>query len=1104
MIRSLFPRAFAAGRLALAGALLLCSGHGYGDVPVDAAFGHPAMQGYWGRIEQPLSPAAALFPDQYRVKARLVPKLASTTAVEQSVELKPQAASADARQVKLVAPPGTALGDYEELWIDHGSPGRCEMRLGFEAERAGLPVQIHGESGQARSGELLALRPDQEKWVEKDFLYILRRQLGTEDDGMWRYIRDGDFTVMQKRFHVPLAYAQALEFEFPSGTVLSGVNLFVSEGEHGRPNRLLSGGDFTSKTSDDGVRTRVRLDLSQTMTAYRQGHRSVYLAEVLIFYQGSPADVVANKPLRKLTLFGTLPPKPGQGGTDGLAVPLKTAKITATGWRSVADLRYLPPQAKEGLNLRSLVWSAQGDPACRAEVEGGRLVNLADVGRPRYQLDTFRLSQALGGPFLLRPGDDKRLEWLEFTARLPFAEAKPQPRRGSDGVELPGWGVKIASADPRFSVAATPAGLAFRGGGEPVSLEWATDFSVEREHRLIARFAAGAAQFPALAVEAELADGRRVELNLRPDQPLWLARHLEPGSRVRALRLRFEQGERPWTLADLSLFRPYLLATEEAFAATRPGWGEVKLVPSDVAAGPADKLYRDGDGVNARLEPGEGERTLSWTTPVDLPARDVLQLKLDYQLDGALAQGCWLRLEMTGDRGGRHERDLCPRDSGFSEGLAESIGRHFAPGERLVSLRWQAKLRLDAPALVSFSPSLGIANRPSALSRLDAGTALLIGEERRRPTLVSAPAISALSRNMGPAWIDFGDWKVGPSERLPWMTLADDGLFELKRIVLVGGAAPSPALESWRLSQRPPGPPPGLGKPAKLGLALIAAALFWLGWRLRLWQTLWRGLCAVARRTGDFGSRMLALGGRLLGRLVGRARWLNLGAAGAGLALMVFGGAAHLPWATGSGVFLLLAVGWHMARWSGVAAEWQLLSRRLFTLAWLGWFAWSLGANGMPGIPVLLAALSGPIWCYSVALRGGVGRVLHSITLLPVVLFGLALVCYAIGLMRKAEAGESVWFTVGAMLLIATWWVIGNKARPWVESRWPRLGARVYAARGGPLFVGALLALVISALLLWVGMGQLAAHVSTLFFYQLCLGAAFDVAANWRRRESGC
>ncbi len=171
------------------------------------------------------------------------------------------------------------------------SPGRT-IRLGNDGlQSAGATV-------------IMAEQPDRLEWVRKDFGYLARRELGLAPDQRWRYAQDGGFTVIQRRMDIPLREAHTIELEFPSGTVLSSVNLSISKGPGRKAHQLLSGGEFTSRTEDDGTRTRVSLHLGSALADGARWGGAPHLSEILIAYQGNEADVARNKPLRSMRVLG--------------------------------------------------------------------------------------------------------------------------------------------------------------------------------------------------------------------------------------------------------------------------------------------------------------------------------------------------------------------------------------------------------------------------------------------------------------------------------------------------------------------------------------------------------------------------------------------------------------------------------------------------------------------------------------------------------------------------------------------------------------------------------------------------------------------------------
>ncbi len=112
----------------------------------------------------------------------------------------------------------------------------------------------------------------------------------------------------------------------------------------------------------------------------------------------------------------------------------------------------------------------------------------------------------------------------------------------------------------------------------------------------------------------------------------------------------------------------------------------------------------------------------------------------------------------------------------------------------------------------------------------------------------------------------------------------------------------------------------------------------------------------------------------------------------------------------------------------------------------------------------------------------------------------LGVACYGFGFMSTVGWGENVFITLGGLWMIAAWWFAAVSARDTLLRRQPRLARWIYGERGGPFLVGSLLALAASMVLLMLGMSQMAAHVVTLCFYQLCIGVALQASVHWRRR----
>ncbi|MDA8519456.1 hypothetical protein [Acidovorax sp. NCPPB 4044] len=1102
---------------ALALLLLLPGAASAADVATDVAFGPPPMPGYLGRLLQPVKAGDPLLPGSFDLKAQLGLKHVPAMELDSSVPLEasPSAgrpAGAE-RGVRLTPPPDTDLSAYDELWVDHAAPGHCTPQLELQTNEGLQEGRLSSTTivGMAEGrGVLFTEQPYRMPWVGKDMFYLLARQLGSRDDRQWRYAQDGDATVLQRRLQVPLDRAQVIELEFPSGARLNGVNLLISVGDHHRPSRLLTPADFTSETQDDGVRTRVRLRVDRVLAEYRQSKRPVSLAEVLVFYQGTKERALSDKPLRRLTLLSL----PGAGlvaaGDRTLQAPMKTEQLTANTWRTSLDLKDVTGRWVARMPLRMAEWQITGGAACRVELLGAHLVKLKRSSSPAFVNYMAAHVRALGGPFLVRPEDRTGIEWLDIAAQLPLAWAQPLPQsprvRGSDA-EYPGWGLRVASTGGNVLDGAQGEGLAFSGGAA-VSMDWRVDFRVQPGQRLHVDVRSEDHRQPEIDVRVMAEGGRQYDFRVPPNQPVLLDRRIPEGVRVRSIALRLDaQGlGTPWSVRGVTVFRPYRMEAAQVGNAYRPGWGVIPLVVQPEEADPGDTWRSDGMQAVGALHSRQGApggTVLRWTTPVQLPARHVLDLRLRYEIQGAEIDPCWLRAEIRGDRGHRLERQLCSRDGDIREGVTADLLEHFDEDEQIVAIHWKGALYVEQPAQVNLQASIGVGARPSVNETLSRGPVLLMGGERWLPGTLTADVRKTLAQGRRPVWLDYGRLTIAPKQDMAPALLQDDDLFELKRVTLVSDQdAQSAAVVQWREQLRPPAPSPGMGKLQKLGVALLAGLGVWLVWRGLAWR--WRAVLRLVQPLRDRSRQLAAKAWALCEHLSAAASrhmpLFHFAVMVAALPLFWRAGRGDegAPWLLGAGVSLWITSALHL--WRELPAWGRFFVQYLWPCMWIAWVAWALGAYEAPStLAAAAATAAGTLWPVASAVHRSLWWMRRGMGLLVGGVLCLAAICYGLGFMSTVDWGENVFITLGGLCMIAAWWCAVRSAREGL-TRWrPGLARWLYGERGGPFLVGAMLALVASMVLLQLGMSQLAAHVVTLCFYQLCLGVALQAWVHARR-----
>lgn len=1085
----------------------------------DVAFGEPPFPGYLGRVLQPIAAGDSMLPGTFGLKAQLGLKQVPAMEVESSVKLEPAAPAGRATLqdagVRLNAPADTDLSAYDELWVDHAAPGQCAPQLKLQTDeglREGRPSSSTIVGMAEGRTVLFKEQPARMPWVAKDMFYLLARQMGSHDDGKWRYAQDGDATVLQRRLQISLDRAQSIELEFLPGTRLKGINLFISVGGHHRPSRLLTVDDLHMEIQEDGRSTRMRIRLDRALAPYRQSGKPVSLAEMLVFYQGSPERVLAEHPLKSLTVY-SLPVGSGtQEGDRILTAPVKTAPLTSTIWRTTMDLKDVTSRWVARMPLRSAEWQMSGESACKTELIAAHLVKLKRSHSPAFVADMAARIRALGGPFLVRPEDRTGVEWLDVAAELPLASAQPQARltrgRGLEA-EFPGWGLRVASIGPEMQERITKDGLLFPAGAM-VDMHWKVDFKVRPGQRL--HLDAWPRDDRRLDVEvvATAQDGREYRFRARVNHPLLLDRRIPEGMRVRSLALRFDALEEnaPWSVRAVTVFRPYRLEASQLGEVTRPGWGVMPLEMQPQAPDPGDAWRGEGMRLKGalRARPEEaGATVLRWTTPLNVPARQLLDLRLSYDVQGAEMDHCWMQADILGDRGHRLQRQLCPRDGEAREGVIADLVDAFDEDERVVEIRWAGAIYLDRPAQLDLQASVGVGARPSVRSILAAGPVMLMDGEARVPNALTPQARETIENGRRPAWVDYGSLVVRPRQEMKPALLQEDDLFELKHVTLVSDQdATAPAVVDWRASLRPPAPPPGMGKPKKLVLAFVACGIAWIAWRILSphWR---RGATRLQRMVAQgrgLAAAVWRLGERITSALSRHRQAFHL--VGMAAAMVCFWWAGRdvegRPWLLGAGVSLWVTSALHL--WRGVPGWGRFFGAYLWPCMWLAWLAWALAAYPAPSsLQTLAAVLIGCLWPLASALNRSLWWVRRGTGLLLGGLLVMAVLCYGLGFSRTADWGENLFITLGGLWMIAAWWFAAASAREGVSKRSPFLARWMYGERGGVFLAGALLALGASVVLLMLGMGQPAAHVVTLCFYQLCLGVALQASVHRQRKS---
>jgi len=187
---------------------------------------------------------------------------------------------------------------YDELFPNNPSQPVLEML--FESEDENLVVLAGKKAFKLTPLETIDVATA--AWLEKDNLYLTRRELGFSFDNNWRYAQDANNTVIQRRFHKKLANVEAMDLLVKPGFLVTGINLLVGFEDKLKYSEIVESA-VIPKEKIDGV---WRLNLGELIRKNYANKEQVFLEEVVVFVKGSMAENVQNRVLKKLVFQGVM------------------------------------------------------------------------------------------------------------------------------------------------------------------------------------------------------------------------------------------------------------------------------------------------------------------------------------------------------------------------------------------------------------------------------------------------------------------------------------------------------------------------------------------------------------------------------------------------------------------------------------------------------------------------------------------------------------------------------------------------------------------------------------------------------------------------------
>jgi hypothetical protein len=878
--------------------------------------------------------------------------------------------------------------------------------------------------------------------------------------------------------------------------------------------------------------------------ARKAGTHGFVLREITIFMPGDAERLVKAMPLREVLLLSqeSAVNAPSFKYTLGSRV-MKVNQFTS---RLVVDLRTLAEKgaARYRRGILRLVPPA-GSEECSTEIHDIHAVRIQDRRSPVFAINAEAWSRRQGGPFSVLKPLPGVVEDAGIVAHLPFCMLSyPDVRRDEaaeytlnlrgnqglvelvtgQGLAMPYWIAgplrKDVAPDKARLISSAGATLTAKGAmprtsregnllvveGKSSALEiaWPLQARINESTWFNLAIAEGVEQINGVTITLQMADGSSIERRIVPNysQKLVLGEHV-----LRSVHVRIVPAVHPFRLKlfEATLFEPRPVTYAQAFSIGQPE--PVSLRPRATQVSPeSDLIEIEAGRVSGSSSEISPHAPLRFTTEMQPALNWISGIHLKYRLPKR-SEVCALSLQFNWANG-RTERRFCPERT---EGVAfipianwlGSIDRVETLGA-LQSIDWT--LRVAEGGLKASSESFQVDftaegwTSLSAAERLHLDPLFHLGHNTVQVDENSATNIASRPFNEQ-VWIDLPAGTLGRLLAVGGVRSAENALFTLDRI----DVRPQKLLreQQWRELVTLPFAAP----PRAFPKWLVAGALLvwpWYMWRRGRWspsKTWALGRCAVGKMAG-MGSRAARAAWSIALRKVGIAdSVLGLAALGPGLWL-----AGRLGW-TLPGLMSVAAcvlVAWGSYRhWRRRKDQTRVplhVGVALLGLAG-GCAVWSLGQQGFTAsaawgllpfaavvyavLPDVAPALLGDLVTF-VQRRWTHFRWLFALAAWLVLSAGL----YMLGVRVRPPGSVNVFFALGALAAALAIRAGLLALRPMLARLLPGTASRIYGARGGVAFTGALAALAATSLALVAKAEPVAEQLGIITYLFLLAGIA--------------
>jgi len=1028
------------------------------------------------------------------------------------------------------------LADFDGLWIDYSSTTgvkQCDMQLEFQGllqphDKKKPPKTVMWRTWRNPDLKILKmLDTSNATFKAKDYSYLLGRVLGLAPNEDWHFVQNKKNTVVQRRMHLKLDNAQALEIAFSAGTVVERVNLLVSrEDVHGGGELLEFAGLSPVATLPDG-RPGVRLDLRDALAqrfpreweenSKEAGINSFYLQEVFLYFNGDAQTVAASKPIRRLTLLGGAQNNIQEFST----LTSQLLGANATLHRLSVDIRNLGTLGDVDLMQAILrLYPPKDAASCTVRINDIRAVSTYNSQVPAFAKNLEGWAQRLGGSFVRSlPEQVEQPGIVNFLPLSTFSLAGASEQLPDFRV-LTAAGKQVAFENKRISIN-NGATLAFQGRGPTISLDrdslvlkgesdslevtWPIATRLSENTWFYFGVTEGKEQIAYLSLTAEFADGHHIFHRVEPNKPFRLD---SGGALLAKLRLALVFKTRPFRikLRELALFSPKIATYDEARTLVLPV--AINIKPKPTLTEGTQVLMESGPGYATGLLGNEPvrfvtllDKRLDWVQGFNLGFR----FPLEFTDDGK----CPVTMQLNWTNG-QTLRQFCPANMEGSIFLpianllgSENQGRNLGA---LKSIEWivasSGSRFLGGHEAFSLSFSVEGWAMLSAMDQVRLFPVIRAGKEElyvdmpKLGNVLSEPYSERFLLPLGAAAIE--NISAMKGEILP----VNHPLFRLNKVV----AEPRQPLDTARWLSL-------LDTPAPNSPPVWPKLLLWggvMGFVLAAWKKGWWSISGLGRTYLGIGKVLFGLA-RIALQMQMRLLWFLLPWLNLMVGVLVLGPGLWLAGRLGASIqggmvlsgllLVLLGVYSHLR-----GATFRFLNEKgWFVLALsAGCAVWSLGYFGLQRKAALgLLPLMGAMYALLPFLyqRFLLWWQHKRHPLLLAVWVALTLALYGTGLNLKMGSGANYFFTFGEMAVVMVVRELFMVAEPRFRKAFPNIANPVYCGAGSLYFAGALVLLVGTATLLSLKLEIIAEQLAAVVYYCLVVGTLLEIAALRRNQH---